>query len=67
MIISCSDCTLSARTCDGHIYKCGTCERNTCQACFDKIWKNPKWVKVCKICAAINYLENNGYVISKIY
>ncbi len=61
--IGCCSCTTYAKEEKGTIFKCSLCERNTCYGCSGSVWRNSKWVKVCKICTAIDYLEQNGYLV----
>jgi hypothetical protein len=64
-VIGCCGCTTFARESEGAIFKCSLCERNTCYGCSDSVWRDGEWVKVCKVCTAIEYLTKKGYTVEK--
>lgn len=65
-IISCSNCTVSEVESKNIVHQCSICDSNYCIYCVKNVWHDSKWVKVCKACWAIDYLQKEGFkVISK--
>lgn len=63
--IGCCSCTTYAKEKEGTIFKCYQCNRNTCHGCSGNIWRNGRWVEICKVCRTIEYLEHEGYKVIK--
>lgn len=64
-VLSCSNCTVSAKEPkEGIVFECA-CGRFYCGHCVGTIWRESKWKKVCKVCQAVDYLREKGFTVKE--